>query len=157
MSSPDERALSADLAKPSFKLAALEGRWRLAEMNWPYVFIAVTASDAREYVLRFHCAGYPERAPTAGLWDMSKNSQLGLDMWPRGKGGRLSSVFRTDWKNGSALYLPCDRTSFEGHENWRQEMPSKIWNPKIGINQYLELVHELLNCADYTPPIRTAA
>lgn len=157
MSSPDERALSADLAKPSFRLAELEGRWRLVKFSWPHIFISITALDDRKFVLRFDCAGYPERAPTAGLWDMSKGMQLDFAMWPQGRGGRLSSVFRTNWKNGSALYLPCDRTSFEGHENWRQEMPSKIWNPKFGLNQYLELVHELLNCADYAPLARAAA
>ena len=79
MSSPDERALSADLAKPSFNLAVLEGRWSLVEMSWPYLFVAVTASDGRDYVLRFDCSGYPERAPTAGLWDISKNAQLSFD------------------------------------------------------------------------------
>lgn len=157
MSGPDEKALSADIAKPSFKLAELEGRWRIVGNSWPYVFVGITASDNREFVLRFDCVGYPERPPTAGLWDISTGMQLDFAKWPQGRGGRLSSVFRTNWKNGSALYLPCDRTSFEGHENWRQELPSKIWNPKIGLNQYLELVHELLNSTDYTSPARTAA
>lgn len=157
MSSPDEKALALDLTKPSFKLGELEGRWRQIEAIWPHVFVGVTARDAREFVLRFDCAGYPERAPTAGPWDIAKGSQLAFAEWPQGKGGRVSSVFRIDWKNGSALYLPCDRTSFQGHENWRHENPSKIWNPKLGLIQYLELVHELLNCADYAPPVRTAA
>ena len=157
MIGPDEKALVFDLAKPSFKLGRLEGRWRHIETTWPHVCIGVTARDGSEFVLRFDCAGYPDRAPTAGPWDISKGSHLAFADWPQGKGGRVSSVFRTDWKNGSALYLPCDRTSFVGHENWRHEMPSKIWNPKIGLIQYLELVHELLNCADYTPHIRAAA
>ena len=54
-------------------------------------------------------------------------------------------------------YLPCDRESFVGHENWRHEMPSKIWRPAAGVVQYLELVHELLHSRDYTPPLRAAA
>jgi hypothetical protein len=69
----------------------------------------------------------------------------------------VSAVFRTDWKNGTALYLPCDRESFAGHDNWRHEMPSKIWRPVDGIVQYLELVHELLQSRDYTAPVRAAA
>ena len=60
-------------------------------------------------------------------------------------------------KGGTALYLPCDRESIVGHDNWRHELPSKIWRPAAGINQYLELVHELLNCADYCPPLGAAA
>ena len=71
---------------------------------------------------------------------------LPFNRWPRSKGGRLGTVFRPDWKGGTALYLPCDRESIAGHDNWRHELPSKIWRPAAGINQYLEFVHELLNC-----------
>ena len=157
MSAPDLRAFEADVAKATFRLGEVERRWRLNKTNWPFVLIAVTARDQKEYVFRFDCQGYPQTAPTGGPWDLTRNAILAFDCWPCGNGGRVSAVFRTDWKNGAALYLPCDRESFTGHENWRHEMPSKIWRPKDGIVQYLELVHELLNCEDYAPPACTAA
>lgn len=157
MTPPDHRAFQADADKAAFRLGVLEGRWRLVTVSWPHVFIAVTARDGREYVLRFNCAGYPQGPPTAGLWDMAGNRVLPFDRWPRGNGGRVTAVFRTNWKDGTALYLPCDRESFAGHDNWRVEQPSKIWRPAAGVIQYLELVHELLNCRDYAPPVSTAA
>ena len=157
MSAPDQRAFEVHVAKPAFRLAEIEGRWRLVEIAWPFVLIAVTAKDQRKYVLRFNCSDYPHTPPTGGPWDSSRNAVLAFDLWPRGHGGRVSAVFRTDWKSGTALYLPCDRKSFAGHENWRDEIPSKIWRPKDGIVQYLELVHDLLNCRDYAPPLRTPA
>jgi hypothetical protein len=157
MMAPDERALRADVAKPRFRLGQIEGRWRLADITWPYVLIAVTAKDGREYLLRFECSGYPQSPPTAGPWDPEKNAILAFDRWPRGAGGRVTCVFRPDWKNGSALYLPCDREAIAGHENWRTEMPSKIWRPSEGIVQYLELVHELLHSRDYLPALRATA
>lgn len=157
MSLPDERAFQADAGKPAFRLAQAEGRWRLLGIAWPFVQIAVTAGDGREYVLRFNCAGYPQQPPTGGLWEPIKNVVLPFDRWPRSKGGRVGTVFRPDWKAGTALYLPCDRESITGHDNWRRELPSKIWRPTDGINQYLELVHELLNCPDYSPPLVAAA
>jgi len=101
--------------------------------------------------------GFAENPPTAGLWDETHDAPLAHDLWPRSQGGRLGAVFRTDWKNGSALYLPCDRESIAGHDNWRTEMPAKIWRPSAGIVQYLELVYELLHCRDYTPPVRAVA
>ncbi len=153
MIAPDERALRADLGKAPFRLGQAEGRWRLAEINWPLTLIGVTARDGREYLLRFNCAGYPQSPPTAGPWDPVKNTVLAFDRWPRSGGGRMGSVFRPDWKSGTALYLPCDREAIAGHENWRTEMPSKIWRPHEGITQYLEIVHELLNCRDYSPPV----
>jgi hypothetical protein len=154
---PDERALRADFSKGAFRLGELERRWRLVNVAWPHVLIAVTAKDGREYVLRFNCAGYPQVPPTAGPWDIAGNTVLAANQWPRSGGGRVGSVFRPDWKNGIALYLPCDRESITGHANWRTEMPSKIWNPRLGIVQYLELAHELLNCSDYLPSVCTAA
>ena len=149
MTDPDHRAFTADVAKAIFRLGEVEGRWRLIRASWPYAFISLTAKDSREYVLRLDCAGYPRIPPTGGPWDMDRNEVLGFECWPRGKGGRLSAVFRTDWKNGTALYMPCDRGSITGHDNWRHQMPSKIWRPSDGIVQYLELVHELLHCRDY--------
>jgi len=154
---PDEKALRTDVAKATFRVAVLEQRWRLLDIAWPHVLIAITAKSGREYVLRFNCTGYPATAPTAGPWDVKHNAILAFDLWPRSKGGRLGAVFRTDWKGGTALYLPCDRVSIEGHDNWRTEMPSKIWRPSAGIVQYLELVHELLNSNDYAAPARAAA
>jgi hypothetical protein len=157
MSQPDERAFGAATQMPSFRLAEAEGRWRLIKIAWPFAQIAVRASDGKEYVLRLNCANYPQDPPTGGPWDTDQEAILAFNQWPRSKGGRVGTVFRPDWKHGTALYLPCDRASIAGHDNWRIELPSKIWRPAAGINQYLELVHELLNCADYSPPVLTAA
>lgn len=149
MSAPDERAFEADVAKAAFRLGQAESQWRLLKTMWPFVFISVTAKDGRAYTLRFNCAGYPQTPPTAGPWDIERNAVLAFDLWPRGLSGRVKAVFRTDWKNGTALYLPCDRESIAGHPNWSTEMPSKIWRPVDGILQYLELVYELLQSRDY--------
>ena len=154
---PDEQALRADVAKAAFRAGVADKRWRLINIAWPHVFIAVTAKDRREYALRFDCAGYPASPPTAGPWDMTRNAVLAPDLWPQSRGGRLGAVFNPNWKNGTALYLPCDRESIAGHEQWRTQMPSKIWRPSAGLVHYLELVHELLRCRDYAPPTRAAA
>ena len=152
MRSPDQRAFEADIRSPAFRLGAVEKRWRLIETTWPFVLIAVRAKDDLEYVLRLNCAGYPVEPPTGGPWDLGANAVLAADRWPVGRGGRMSAAFRSGWKGGSALYLPCDRESIVAHENWRQEMPAEVWRPAAGIVQYLEIVHELLNCRDYAPP-----
>jgi hypothetical protein len=154
---PDEKALRADVAKPAFRAGVAGGRWRLLDIAWPHVFIAITAKDGREYLLRFDGTGFPASPPTSGPWDMQRNAVLAPDLWPRSRGGRLGAVFNPGWKEGTALYLPCDRASIAGHDQWRTQMPSKIWRPAVGLVQYLELVHELLHCRDYLPPVRAAA
>ena len=149
---PDERAFRADVARPSFKLAEVEGRWLLQGITWPHALVAVKARDDRIFTLRFELSGFPDAPPTAGLWDAARNGPLAHRLFPKSGGGRVGAVFRTDWKGGSALYLPCDREAIHGHDHWRTEMPSKIWRPADGIAQYLELVHELLNAEDYSTP-----
>jgi hypothetical protein len=151
VNAPDERAFAADVAKPAFRVAVSEGRWHLLHSNWPYALIAVKAKDGRQFVFRFDCQDYPQAPPTAGPWDMERNAVLPVEKWPRGRGGRVSAVFRPDWKGGTALYLPCDRQSFPGHEHWRTQIPSKIWQPAMGIVQYLEIIYELLHSRDYAP------
>lgn len=152
---PDERAFRADADRPPFKLAEAEGRWRLQRINWPHAFISVQARDDRMFNLRFELSGYPDAPPTATLWAADGNAPLAHHLWPRSQGGRVGAVFRTDWKGGSALYLPCDREAIQGHDHWRTEMPSKIWRPAAGIVQYLELVHDLLNSRDYGSPAQS--
>lgn len=157
MITPDERAFKADIEQPTFCLAQAEGRWQILSIIWPHVLCSVTAADGYEYAFRLDCSGYPQQPPTGGPWDAEKNVVLAFDKWPRSKGGRLGSVFRTDWKGGTALYFPCDRASLEGHTNWQHELPSKMWRPADGINQYMELVYELLNCTDYSSPVSATA
>jgi len=154
---PDEAAFRADVAKAAFRAGAAEGRWRLGSIAWPFAEITVFARDGREVVLRFRCDGFPQTPPTAQPWDSERAAPLAHALWPRSHGGRLGAVFRPEWKGGSALYLPCDRESIVGHDEWRSQMPSKIWRPAAGIIQYLELVHELLNSRDYAPPLGAAA
>lgn len=149
---PDERAFRADVDRPVFKLAEVEGRWRLLKIDWPHALVEVSARDERRFALRFDVSGFPTAPPTSRPWDVERGAPLANELWPKSQGGRVGAVFRTDWKGGSALYLPCDREAIQGHDHWLTQMPSKIWRPADGIVQYLELVHDLLNSRDYASP-----
>ena len=37
----------------------------------------------------------------------------------------------------------------EGHDQWRNEHPSRLWQPTRGIICYLEQLYELFNQSDY--------
>jgi hypothetical protein len=154
---PDQRAFEADVQKPLFRLGEAEGKWQLLRLAWPCALMELTARDDTAYGMKFDCSGYPALAPTGRLWDLDRDAPLPFDRWPTSKGGRVKAVFRPDWKGGTALYLPCDRVSREGHDNWRHETPTMLWRPERGIVHYLEIVHELLNCSDYQAPARAAA
>ena len=153
MRTPDEHAFHADLEGAPFLLGVIDGRWRLISTTGVIAVIAVAARDGHEYALRFDASDYPAAPPTARLWDAEANAPLENAKWPRSaRGGRLGAVFRSDWKSGTALYLPCDREAIEGHDGWCVQMPSKIWRPSVGITHYLEQVHELFHCTDYAAP-----
>lgn len=150
---PDERAFRADTEAGAFLLGECLGHWRLGEVVWPFAHIAVAAAERSgapaEWWFRFDCTGYPQQPPTARPWDVAANTPLPPARWPGGR-SRVPAVFRPDWKDGTCLYLPCDRVTIAGHENWRAEHPSLIWSPAKGIVLYLGALHALLTSSDYT-------
>ena len=151
----DEQVFRSHLAEGPFQSGCDRGRWRRLDLEWPLVLIAIQSAERNggpaEYVLRFECTNYPQRPPTAQLWDVAKGAPLSPDRWPNGT-NRVPLAFNPDWKSGQCLYLPCDRLSIEGHEAWRTQHPEMIWSPEGDITQYLRIVHELLNSSDYSGP-----
>lgn len=155
---PDESVFRSHVEQGSFQSGVDRRRWRLIKIEWPYVFIAVSAAEREgepaEYILRFECQNYPQTAPTAQLWDLERGEPLTPERWPAGR-NRVPLAFNPGWKNGQCLYVPCDRLSIEGHEAWRNQHPNMIWSPTRNITQYLWIVYDLLNSSDYTGPRRT--
>ena len=145
---PDERMLRLHLESGRFRSAVATGRWRMVSFDWPHVVIGIKARDGIEYGFRFHCADYPHTAVTAQPWNIANDVRLPDDQWPTGR-ERVSYAFNPGWKGGTCLYLPCDRQSIEGHENWKHEHPALVWDPVKGLCKYLGIIHELLNSADY--------
>lgn len=145
---PDEQSLRADLTSARFLSGEDRNRWQFKKLEWPYLYVNVTTRDDHEFTLRLNCSGFPSSAPTGTFWDLVTNCQLAFDQWPQG-GERIRLAFKPDWKNGSALYIPCDRESFVGHDSWASQYPQLIWKPAKGISHYLEVVHGLLQSCDY--------
>jgi hypothetical protein len=150
---PDRVLLEQDLAAPQFRCGEIEGRWRHVATTWPHVTIAVSAPERprspAKFGFRFECSGYRQIPVTGRPWDLNANAPLVAAKWPTGP-VMVAAVFRPDWKQGQCLYLPCDRMSIEGHENWRNEHPSRIWQPARGIICYLEQIYELFHQSDYS-------
>lgn len=145
---PDEQSLRADLVSARFLAGEDRGRWQFKKLEWPHVYVNVTARDGREFTLRLNCSGFPSSPPTGTFWELDANSRLAFDKWPCG-GERIQLAFKPGWKNGDSLYIPCDRESFAGHDCWAAQYPQLIWKPNKGITHYLEVVHELLQSRDY--------
>ena len=145
--------LGIDLAAPDFHCGQIEGRWRHLTTAWPFVVIAVSAQERTnsppEFGFRFECSGYRQTPVTAQPWDTDANTPLPAPRWPSGN-AIVKSVFRPDWNGGRCLYLPCDRLAIEGHDNWKQQYPNRLWQPARGIICYLEQIHDLLNQSGYS-------
>jgi len=146
----DHAALLKHLERAPFALGEMNGRWKLRGIAWPIVFIDVRARDEREFTLRLQCDNYPG-IPTGAFWDPVSDTWLPAPRWPR-TGARFGSALRTDWHSGTALYIPCDRNSIAGHEQWLQLHPAWAWDSNVGIARYLEVVWVMLNGEDYVPP-----
>lgn len=146
----DHARLLAHFEEAPFLMGAHNGRWKLRRFEWPVTFIDVRARDGRYFTLRLDCSGYPQ-APTGAFWDVPRQAWLAPDAWPR-TGPRFGVALRSDWQGGMALYIPCDRASIAGHEQWLQLHPAWAWDPKIGISRYLDVVWTMLNGEDYVAP-----
>lgn len=148
---PDERAFRAHLEEGPFRAGVADGRWWLLAIDWPIAFIAVRAAHRERapdgFVLRFDLTNYPADGPTAGPWDLVTGALMGESGRPKGE--RVGKAFRTDWENGRALYVACDRVAFVGHEGWASQHPQWIWDDRKDITLYLRLLSEFLNDDDY--------
>ena len=151
--SPDERAFRDHLAGGAFRLGVHQLKWRLVAVDWPTAIFAITAAPRSgapdEYHIRLELTGYPASAPTGQLWDTARGVPLNFRDWPVGT-GRFSQVFRTDWQQGTCLYLPADRISLTGHSDWPGRYASQIWTSQRQFTHYLTLVHELLTSSSYS-------
>jgi hypothetical protein len=146
-----QAALGAHIEGARFLQGADKGYWELEALAWPHALFTVTARDGSAFLLRLDCAGYPDSAPTGTFWDKEAGAPLRAAQWPRA-GPRVGQSLRTDWQGGTALYIPCDRLSIVGHDNWRSLYPAWLWDSVVGIAKYLELIHNLINGADYVAP-----
>jgi len=147
---PDHAKLLEHLEQAPFVMGEMNGRWMLRDIAWPFVFVDVIARDKQQFTLRLQCAGYPGM-PTGAFWDVVNGGWLPAQRWPR-TGPRFGVALRSDWQGGTALYIPCDRSSIAGHEQWLQLHPAWAWDPVVGIARYLEVVWAMLNGEDYVPP-----
>jgi hypothetical protein len=152
---PDQKVFLAHLRSGSFQSGLDRGWWRLVSVDWPVAMIGVSAAPRKkspsEYILRFDCANYPQAAPTAQPWDLDHNITLDPAKWPGGQ-NHLVDVFRIGWSvNGIiCLYIPCDRLSFQGHNDWPVKYPQLTWKNDSDITLYLCTIYDLLHSKDYT-------
>ena len=151
--SPDERVFRNHIVGPRFIDGVAAGRWRIARgIDWPHVLIAVSArardNSPGEFFLYFDLSGYPASAPTAGLWDPTRNAVLSPELRPKGE--RVGGLFRSDWEGGAALYAPFDRVALQSHPEWTREHPRRSWDAKKDLAWILQYIYELLHDVDYT-------
>lgn len=149
---PDERALRSDLASGGFRAGEAAGRWRLVDIAWPHVTVAITAGSRPdspgEFVVRFECTGYPHTAPTGSIWDLETDASMPADRRPKGE--HAAKLFRADgWQGGTAMYAPWDRAGLRAHPDWAQKYPLSAWNPTRTLTFIVDNVHEVLNADDY--------
>lgn len=151
---PDERIFHAHVEGATFLMGQEDGRWRLHTIQWPNAVIIVQAAARPQapgsFAFRFDLSGYPNQAPTARLWDAAAGIPLSAKCFPTGPpGSRVALAFRTDWQQGAALYLPCDRVGLQSHSNWREQYPRLAWRPDKDITFFLNILYGLLHSSHY--------
>jgi hypothetical protein len=137
-------ALLSHVESAPFLSGVDSGKWSLHAIEWPTLLVNVMGPGGATFTLRLDCDGYPQQAPSGAFWDLQKDTWLPGVQWPRSD-GRGGQALRSDWRNGTALYIPCDRESISGHDQWQQLHPAWLWSPTVGIVRYLNVVWHLMN------------
>lgn len=154
------RILASHLNGARFRAGEDAGRWGLPDgasrdefPKWPKVILWVKArprKDAPErFFFSFDFTNYPTDAQTGQLIDPASGALLPEAKRPKGS-DRVLMVFRTNWKDGTALYHPYDRVAIEGHNEWPRTHPHLIWTPKHTVCDLLVELHGLLDSEEYT-------
>jgi hypothetical protein len=123
------------------------GFWRIIDLAWPVLTVAVEVWGGDEVGVRLGVDGYPFQAPAGQPWDLESDAPLPVSRWPAA--GRGLEVFRPDWSvgNQNAPYLACDRVGLSTHPGWATEHPDRAWNPTRTIGFYLRELHKALAAA----------
>ncbi|GAB3039689.1 hypothetical protein GCM10027052_20060 [Parafrigoribacterium mesophilum] len=144
--SPNELRLRRDLASPAFDDGVAAGHWRLIDLTWPTLTVAVSAGTG-ELVIKIDTDGYPAVPPYGITWDLGRNAPLDARRWPRGSGAE--QTYKAGWYEPSvnAIYLACDRAALRVHPEWATSYPERTWNPSRTITFYLGELHRDLAVA----------
>lgn len=150
-----EECFLEHVAGPEFQAGAASGWWGVepdTSVEWPYVVLWIAAPSRPNrpdrYHFRFHLQDFPTKGPTSMLWDPALKTKLAAEKRPKGTGD-VAIVFRTDWKDGEALYAPWDRVAYDDHGDWALKHASRAWKSTRTIVHYLRLTKELLDSTDY--------
>ena len=151
---PDQEMFESQLLLASFQAGLDRRKWmNVNQERWPNWVVEIKAADRTNapqvFAFKFNLENYPEQAPTAQLWDVKRSKRLDVNLWPKGN-ARFCAVFNPQWREGEALYLPCDRLAIQGHDNWKGEHPELIWNPQKKITFYLDIIYDYLNSSCYS-------
>ncbi|MET7971254.1 hypothetical protein [Micromonospora sp. NPDC005305] len=141
---PNLRRLRRHLLAADVEAGAAAGSWRIVDLNWPILLVAIAIDDDAELGMRLDVQDYPVRAPAGQPWNLATNMPLATADWP--VSGQNPEVFRHDWSpgNNNGPYLACDQAGIASHPNWALERPERCWNPTRTIGFYLRELHREL-------------
>jgi len=149
---PNLRRLRQHLLAADVEAGIAAGSWRIVDLNWPVLLVAIAVGDEAEVGMRLDVQDYPAQAPAGQPWNLATNEALAMAQWP--VSGQNPEVFRHDWSrdNNKGPYLACDRTGITSHANWLVERPERCWNPARTIGFYLRELHRELAYARMPTP-----
>jgi hypothetical protein len=138
-----------DLQDPSFVDGVARGRWRVADLSWPYLTVGITAGLGGELGMRINLEDFPAQAPAGIPWNLSGDRPAVLSELPTG--GIAEQVFRSGWSQVHQLtpYMATERlvTMPGEHPEWLQQYPSRAWNAGRKLSFYMQqLSIELRQC-----------
>lgn len=147
---PAMKTLLTHLDSVRFLAGVDEGRWRVLELSWPYLYVRVqfvTSPNmfAFAHDFQLECSGYPDPGPFVERWTHDDNSQRG-ERPPAPSSGAPGFVEALkEWGGGTegGIYRAWNRGAAQ-HNDWSRKRPEEAWNRTRDITFIMEHLYALV-------------
>ena len=72
--------LREDLLAADVENGVAAGSWRVIDLSWPILTVAIAVGDETELGMRLDVQGYPLQAPAGQPWNLATNTPLPMTM-----------------------------------------------------------------------------
>ncbi|MDT4995137.1 MAG: hypothetical protein QOH97_5029, partial [Actinoplanes sp.] len=79
---PNLRRLRRHLLTADVEVGVAAGSWRVVELSWPVLLVAIAVGDEAELGMRVDVQDYPMQAPAGQPWNLATNETLAVANWP---------------------------------------------------------------------------
>jgi hypothetical protein len=153
-----EHIFRAHLRRGRFQSAVDHGYWRVVDINWPEVVIALRGRPRvgiKEATVRFKLDNYPTDVPTLELWNLDQHMAIPACDWPHWFNSFVVESYPEFASQKPQPYTP-ELLEISGSIARRRKRRTRSWNPDGDLTQVLIRLLSFFRGAALPQPLKPA-